>query len=166
MSTKPGYRYAVSQQFQMIEVSPGRFTGVAAAPLTYLVEDRSTGKEVESFPSLQDARKRCDELNTAEVTASLNLDPEFALRRERLRELGETFWVAYGDEGHPETRWPERPGRYAVETYFDRYSESFWDTCETLQEVEQAILDRDVVRVVDLDENRDVRFHVSVSIDQ
>lgn len=115
----------------------------------------------EHFDTAEAAEARADELNQAAVVASLDFDPAFAGRRERLKLLGETFWVRYG-EGHPETRWPEKPGRYAVEAYSERYSGSFWETHETLDEVRAAIVQDEIGRVVDLDTGLDVPFSVTV----
>lgn len=117
------------------------------------------------FDSSEEAEARATELNRADVLASLNLDSAFAGRRERLQQLGETFWVRYGD-GHPEARWPKDPGRYALHVYSERYSESFWETHETLDEVRSEI-EREgdnVSRVVDLDTGEDVPFSVTVEI--
>jgi hypothetical protein len=96
-------------------------------------------------------------LNRVDVEATW--DPAFKTRRERLRALGETFWVRYG-EGPWEARWPEKPGRYAVESFSERYSESFWETVESREDVEAEIVGGDVSRVVDLDTGDEIPFAV------
>src|SRR5690348_497486 len=50
----------------------------------------------EHFTIEAEAKARAEELNRADVIASLNPDPAFAQRRARLQALGETFWVCYG----------------------------------------------------------------------
>lgn len=110
------------------------------------------------FGSEQEATAKANELNKADVLASLNIKPEFLERRKRLQALGETFLVAYG-----EARWELEPGRYAVMEFSDNYSDYFWGTVETLDEVTAAIKEGDVARVVDLDSGNDVPFTVSVS---
>lgn len=117
----------------------------------------------EHFATEEKARARAERLNRADVLASLNLDPTAQTRRLHLQALGETFNVRYG-EGHPEARWPTKLGRYAVEEYSDRYSESFWHMRETIEEVRADIADGDVERVVDLDTGADVPFKVTVEI--
>jgi len=109
------------------------------------------------------AQRAADELNTKDVLASLNLTPTALARRERLKSLGYSFWMAYG-EGHPETRLPRDPGRYAVQEYSERYSQSFWDTHATLDDVRDAIKNGDVMEVVDLDTGEKVPFTVTVNV--
>lgn len=108
------------------------------------------------FKTEEMAARAADKLNERDVLASLDLTPLALVRRERLKQLGDTFWVRYG-EGHSEARWPKEPGRYAVESYSERYGESFWETVETLDDVAT-----DADRVYDLDEGRDVPFTVRV----
>ena len=138
----------------------------AVADYYFVTKGNTLSDELEEhFPTREEAQARADELNSADVLASLNLDPGYAARRTLLKTLGPTFWVQYG-EGHPEERWPEEPGRYAVEEWSDRYSESFWTTYDSLAEVREEIASGDVERVVDLDTGRDVSFRVDVQIEE
>lgn len=109
------------------------------------------------FKTADAAEKAAKKRNDADVVASLGLTARAIIRRERLKNLGETFWVRYG-EGPMEARWHSEPGRYAVESYSERYGESFWDTVESLDEIE-----RDADRVYDLDEDREIPFSVNLS---
>lgn len=149
--------------------TPGYVYGVAIAytdvvPMYYFITKGNTLRDElgEHFATANEAEERAAELNRADVLATLDLDPVSADRRERLKSLGETFEVSYG-EGHPEARWPTKPGRYAVESYSERYSESFWDTYDSLDEVTAQIKSGCVEAVYDLDVGRFLEWDVSVS---
>lgn len=131
-------------------------------PVDFLIVDSSDWQRArDRYASRSLAETECERLNR--VDAEERGDPTATTRRERLRSLGKTFWVSYG-EGHPEFRWPARPGRYALEEFSERYSESFWDTVETRDEVEARILEESVGRVVDLDTGEEIPFTVKVTL--
>jgi hypothetical protein len=85
-------------------------------------------------------------------------------RLDRLKELGETFWVRYGD-GPVESRWPTQPGRYAVSSFSERYGENFWETFDAHDEVEQQIRDGGVDQIVDLDTGQEISYEVIVRVE-
>lgn len=110
------------------------------------------------------AEKAVEKLNDADAIASLRIPRTHQERFDRFRALHTHFdWTFYDHEHHPLTRLPRKPGRYAVETYYDGGTD--WETYETLDEVRQQIVEDDVSRVVDLDSGEDVPFTVSVEIE-
>lgn len=130
-------------------------------PGAYAVVDRNWENEQARYPTEAEARADADRRNLDEVERTL--DPAYADRRRHLRSLGETFWVRYGD-GPVAQRWPERPGQFATLEWSERYSESFWDTYATHEEIEAAIRTGDVEQVVDLDTGESVPFSVDVNV--
>jgi hypothetical protein len=137
---------------------PGWEIHTPGEPGAYAVVDPDWGNEQARFPTQREAQAEADRLNVEDVERTL--DPVSVVRRRRLRELGETFWVRYGD-GPIARRWPPNPGRFAVLEWSDRYSESFWQTYE-MEGVEEEIATGDVERVVDLDTGDEMPFSVSV----
>jgi hypothetical protein len=131
-------------------------------PGAYAVVDRNWDNEQARYPTEAEACADADRRNLDEVERTL--DPAYADRRRRLRALGATFWVRYGD-GPIAARWPERPGRFAALEWSERYSESFWETYTTRDELEDAIRTGDVGHVVDLDTGDPVSFSVDVHVE-
>lgn len=119
----------------------------------------------EHFASSKEAEARAKELNEADAIASLRVPRTHRERFDRFRDLhGDYFgWWYYGDERHPLTRLPRKPGRYAVAIYWDDGSD--WKTVETLDEARELIAGGDVDRIVDLDTGDEVPFKVAVSVE-
>lgn len=112
----------------------------------------------EHFKSEKKAEARAKELNDADALKSLRIPKTHRQRFDRYRELhGEhLIWTFYDGERHPLTRFPRKPGKYAVESWGD--GDTYWSTYETLDEVREEVLRGDVERIVDLDSGEDVVF--------
>lgn len=171
---EPGYRWVVAMKYdgplKMVSRIPveGRLTingeRAEVGPIrSFIVTDDQLAEAKGEFATAEEAVALCEALNDADASSELSNDPVFVARRERLKALGETFWVRYG-EGYPAARWPSEPARYAIKSYSERYSETFWETYETLADVQAEILTGDVVRVVDLDTGEDVPFTLSAQV--
>jgi hypothetical protein len=92
----------------------------------------------------------------------MSSEPDFALRLERLKALGTTFWAKYGD-GPLAERWPKQPERFAVESESERYGECFVEAMGH-QDATLEIMSGDARRIVDLDTGKDVPFWVEVKV--
>lgn len=84
-------------------------------------------------------------------------------RLDRLKALGETFWVKYGD-GSEEDRWPADPGRYAVCSFSDRYGESFWEPHGSIEAVVAEVLTGNVEQIVDLDTGLEIGYALKAEV--
>lgn len=117
------------------------------------------------FKTSEAAEKAVKKLNDEDAIASLNIPDSHRARFDRFRELrGDYFsWSYWDGEHHPLTRLPARPGKYAVEFYYE--GESYWETREQLDQVVEAIVDGNVYRVVDLDTGAEVDFSRNVSVE-
>ena len=109
------------------------------------------------------AKKAAAKLNDEDAIASLKVPKTHRERFNRYRALHTHLgWWWYDGENHPLTRFPRKPGRYAVETWSD--DGSYWFHHESLDDVRSEIEDGDVSRVVDLDTGEDVPFTRSVHV--
>ena len=118
----------------------------------------------EHFVSLEEAEARAEELNVADVRATLDLDPAFEERRERLKTL-DPHRSTYAHGWHREALYPVRPERYAAQVFYDDGDVS-WEGYDTLEKVREVIASDRVERVVDLDTGADVPFIVTVAFEE
>lgn len=134
-------------------------------PACFIVADsENLSNERGRFDKPEEARQAADELNRLQAQGPL--DPEFAERRNRLKELAPNFGSFYF-EGPPEARWPVRPGRYLIrDGGVGWHAEESESLAETLADVEAAIAEHEsnVYEVIDLDTGSDVPFEREVSV--
>lgn len=111
----------------------------------------------EHFSTEEEAKARAAELNERDVIRERGLTKKQETRARRLREL--TYYGYWYDE----FGWIRKLKRYAVESRWDD-GEATWDTLATLTQVEKALHDQRVERVVDLDTGQPISFTREVSV--
>lgn len=125
------------------------------------LDDAAPRRHFKSSGAAEMAAKR---LNEEDALASLNVPKSHRERFDRYRKLHMHYgWSWYDGENHPLTRFPRKPGRYAVETCSN--DDSYWDHHESLDDVRSDIESGDVLRVVDLDTGEEVPFTRTVQVE-
>lgn len=162
---KPPADYSHEQAVADGIANPRKYM-VSVPDYYYITKGNTLTDELgERFKTEAKAEARVKELNDADAIASLKVPRTHLERFDRYRELhGKHFgWWWYDGEHHPLTRFPRKPGKYAVETWHD--GDTSWADYETLGEVRKELLSGDAVRVVDLDTGEDIPFTLSVSLE-
>jgi hypothetical protein len=134
-------------------------------PACYVVVNaKNLGEEGGRFDTPEKAIEAANEMNRAAVQGPL--DPEFAARRNRLKELAPRFGPLFYD-GPPEARWPVRPGKYLLHDYgVGWHADVSWELADDLETVRAAFSEPEanIGRIIDLDTGEEVDFKREVVV--